>query len=397
MNIILLTFSPLDVDSGHTSRLILTLNYLKLKNEITVICLKKGKDSQKTRRKFAGISFLTIPAEFDKWSVKNGKTVSLEILDVVKNIRPDIVVLTMEVWDLMREISKVLNGKIAFATIIHAMPFLGSPIDPSDNFKSDVRQYIQSNLEKYKQDYILQHYEELDDVFKNTSIIANNKTVAFYLKKYFKDLHFWKMETVFTAKTNNDVIIAKNPSYDFVYMARMESGKGIEYLSEILKRISLILNRKVSIAILGKTDDVSSKIALDKILAESDKSKYFIVKYFGWADTNLKKEILTDGGVFLYPSHYDNYPTVLNEALAFGLPSVVWDVPFTQLNYSNTKAVERVPLFNFQKFAKKAVTLLNNKDETQRHTAKFVNTFISPATAAQLDADMFKEISNKSK
>ena len=81
MNIILLTFSPLDIDSGHTSRLILTLNYLKLKNKVTIICLRKGEDSQKIAKKFSGISFLAIPVEFNKWSVKNASTVSLEILN----------------------------------------------------------------------------------------------------------------------------------------------------------------------------------------------------------------------------------------------------------------------------------------------------------------------------
>lgn len=397
MKIIFLTFSPLHMESGHIARLSLVLEYVAHYNDVTIACLRKGEESWETRARLKRVSCLSIPADFEGWRVKNAADVAMNILSLVNKTCPDLVVLTMEVWDLMREIGYHLKGIVKFATIVHAMPFLGAPINPSDNFEYDIKKYVQTEIEDYKKNYILDHYKETQSVLKNISIIANNKTVAFYFKKYFKDMHIYELTAFITAKIINGITVSIKPFYDFVYMARMESGKGIEYLPEILRRISSLLNRKIKVAILGRTEDDLSKRALDEIMTESEKGRYFVAKYFGWADTDLKKEILTNSGVFLYPSHYDNYPTVLNEALAFGLPCVVWDVPFARLNYSKTDAVKQVPLLNFQQFAEDAVTVFHSRGELSRQALEFVSDFISPATAAQLDTDIFREISNKIK
>jgi glycosyltransferase involved in cell wall biosynthesis len=397
MKLTFLTFAPLNSASGHTARLLLELEYLSLINEVSIICLRKGEDNQETKNKYPKVSFFYIPLEFEGWEIKNIDDVVVKILDYVDKHCPDLVVMMMEVWDLMRELGKNLTGKVAFATVVHAMPFLVSPTHPSGDFEKDVIKYSASGIEEYRKNYIANHYKETEDVFKNVSIIANNKTVAFYLNTYFKEMNFWVMTPSITVKTARRIMIAKSPTYDFIYMARMESGKGVEYLPDILKRISLLMNRKVTVAILGRADDTASKNALNELLIAPLKNKYFTIKYFGWADENLKKQVLTVSGVFLYPSYYDNYPTVINEALAFGLPSITWNVPFARLNYPNTKAVKCTPLFDFQKFAENAVDALNNRNQLSKHAFEFVDSFNSPSTIAQLDTDMFKQISEQTR
>lgn len=394
MKLMFLTLAPISSNAGHLARLSTELYDLAKLNEINIVCLGKNPDDEETMNEYKGISFSHLPVNFNGWEITNILETVEKIDNFIKEIRPSLVILQVEVWDLMRELGQGLKGKVPFAAVVHAMPFLGAPVNPSGNFEQDVINYTTVGIEQLKKDYILGHYKEVDSVFQNISIIANNKTVAFYLKTYFKNLRILTLAPSIVAKIKNKIIVTQKPIYDFVYMARMEAGKGVEYFPEILKRISLILDRPVTMAILGRTDDTLSKKALDQLLVESKQNKYFNISYFGWADENCKKQVLSTSGIFLYPSHYDNYPTVLNEALTFNLPCITWDVIFSQLNYSTTKAVKRVPLLNFQRFAESAAESLLNRNVLVKYALDFVNSFDSPARIAQLDTEIFKEIIN---
>lgn len=392
MKLVFLTLAPLSSNAGHLARLSTELYDLAKLNEISIICLGKNPDNEETKNKYKNISFFHYPVKFDGWKVVNLSEIIKNISDIIKEIHPILVILQMEVWDLMRELGKDFKGKVIFAIVVHAMPFLVAPVNPSGNFEQDVIKYVATGIKKYRKDYIVNHYKEVYSVFENIPIIACNKTVAFYFKTYFKNLRIWTLKPSIVAKRNKNIIVAENPIYDFVYMARMETGKGIEYLSEILKRISLILGRPITMAIMGRTDDILSKNVLDQLLKNSHLKKYFNISYFGWADENCKKLILSQSGIFLYPSHYDNYPTVLNEALTFGLPCIIWDVPFSRLNYSSIKAVKLVPFLNFQRFAENAVESFLNRKVLAKYALNFVNSFSSMAKIAQLDTDIFTEI-----
>lgn len=133
-----------------------------------------------------------------------------------------------------------------------------------------------------------------------------------------------------------------------------------------------------------------SRIALEKLV--SSKNNYFEVTYLGWADSQTKKSILPYCGVFLYPSHYDNYPTVVNEALAFGLPVITWDVPFSKLNYSKTIAVKRAKLLDLQEFANLAVKSLSERNTISKQALNFIDSFNSLEKVAVLDNKLFEGI-----
>lgn len=392
MKLLFITFAPLSSNTGHLARLAGELSVLEQENKVYILCLGKESDSQETRDKFNKTVFYHYPATFNGWYVKNIPGILKQINKIIKEVGPDIAIMQMEVWDLMRELGEFLRGKVVFATVIHAMPFLVSPVNPSRKFEQDVIDYANSGVEEFRKKYILDHYKEADVVFENVKVIANNKTVAFYLKNYFKDLKFVTLSDSIVAKRNFIETNNKLNKYDFVYMARIEKGKGLEYLNQILKRISLLISRKVTIAILGRTDDKYTEKVLEKLLLSSVNSKYFKVDYLGWANDEVKKNILPKSAVFLYPSHYDNYPTVVNEALSFGLPCVTWRVPFSKLSYSTTNAVKQVELHNFDKFALAAVYFLNNKEAFSEEAIRFVSSFKTLNETAKLDSQLFRKL-----
>ena len=394
MHLMFLTLNPFSAEPGHLARLSAELCDLSKLNVVSVLCLGEKPDDEKTKRQYNNIHFSHLPIKFDGWAIVNLRTVIKDIANRIEIIKPDIVILQMEIWDLMRGLGNLLYGKVKFVTVIHAMPFLGTPIYPSGDFEKDVIDYASSGIEKYRRDYILAHYKEINNVFERVSIIANNKTVAYYLSIYCKNIKFYMFDIPVIIKKHKRNLNDINSVYDFAYMARMEKGKGVEYLAEILKRISLILKRTITIALLGRSDDSMSSKAIDGLLMESKKNKYFKVIYFGWASKTIKELVLSNTSVFLYPSHYDTHAVVLCEALSFGLPCVVWDVPFTNINYNSTKAVVRVKYLDFQQFAESAVKVFENKEVLMRDAINFIDSFESPAKLVESDSIIYKDIIN---
>jgi len=395
MKLVFLTFAPLTSNAGHLFRLSKELSYLSNLSKVTIMCLNKYPDDQQTKKKYKNVSFYHIPIQFNGWEIVNLSEKIKIIIHLIERINPDLVILQMEVWDFAREISKLFYKRIPFAVVLHAMPFLGTPVNPSGDFNRDVLEYIMTGIEEYRYEYIIKHYKEIKDVLRRLNVIASNKTVAYYLRLYFKNLEFYQFGSMISIKRKIIPKYKEKPYYDFAYMARMEKGKGIEYLDEILKMVSLLLSRQVRLAIMGRPDDVFSKKYLDQLLNNCERDKYFKVDYHGWADEKTKISILSNSGVFLYPSYYDTFSISLYEALSFGLPAIVWDVPFTRFNYSSTKAVIRVPFLNFEEFTKSAIEVFQNRDFLINEALNFINSFKFPDKIAKLDLEIYKKMIKK--
>jgi glycosyltransferase involved in cell wall biosynthesis len=390
MKLLFITFSPLSSNAGHIARLKLELSSLEKMCEVSIMCLGKNSDDKATQEKYSNTTFIHNPISFDGWNVVNLDSVVSAVVQGADKINADAIILQMEVWDLMRELGVAFSGKRRFAVVVHAMPFVVSPVNPTGNFEKDVIAYADSELPNFRKEYILQHYKEAREVLGRIIVIANNKTVAYYFKTYFKNVNIHTMVPSLVAQVQNASIRNKGAQYDFVYMARMERGKGIEYFHKILPIISNLLGRRVSLLVLGRADDETSRTALAELCTRE--SSVFAVEFKGWASDNEKKELLPKCGVFLYPSHYDNYPTVLNEALGFGLPCVTWDVLFAKINYSETDAVKKIPLFNFEQFAQVSVWALNNKNDLTKEAYEFANSFPDANEVAQLDFEVFAQL-----
>ncbi len=384
MRLLILTSSPISANRSPQARLKCELEFMMDLNEITIVCLGQKADDKHTQDRYSKIEFLHCPAEYDGWSVTNADSITNFVLGQVKAKSPDLVVLDTEIWDLVREISDELDGVASFVTVFHAMPFLASPIKPSGDFVKDITEYTNSGIEEYRKHYILEHYEECEEVLKNVGVIASNKTVEYYFHKYFGNLKVWT-QPQFLIAPPNPPSFNPNPEYDFAYMARMEKGKGVEYLAEILKRASSILGRKVKLVLAGKTEDEHSKRALRNLLEIGANNSFAEIKFLGWADDKTKRSMLSSSSVFLYPSHYDTYATVLNEAISSGLPCIVWELPYTKLNYEDAPAVTRVPIFDLEAFARSATDALSHRKSLFENVLHFIDQFDTPETMAKLD------------
>lgn len=357
MKILFITFAPLSSNAGHLSRLKHSLEFLSRKNEISILCLNTTKDETATLSQYPYIKFYNFGIKFNGWRVINIAQVSENILKIVKNDNIDLVVLQMEVWDLIRELSFKLRGYCGFSVCLHAMPFLAVPLNPSYSFVSDIKDYLKTNIPDYRKAYISDHYHEAKKVLTEIPIISMNKTVSKFIHNYFPKIRFYEINP--NIRLNEGYYYNNNTKeYDFVYMARIEKGKGLEFIPDILEKTSKLLKRKVTMLIIGKIDDEFGKKSLDSLLHKQHGQTYR-AEYLGWINDSQKKILLPKCKVFLYPSYYDTLAIVVKEALSFGLPVVAWDIDAIKINY-RTPAVKKVKMFDINRFALEIVTTLNN-------------------------------------
>lgn len=391
MKLLYITFDQLSLESSYLRRIFSQLEYTQDKHKISVLSLGQYKDTLEVKNKYNKVNFLYHKAFFEGWSLKNIDKITNHIIDIIDDTKPDLVVLTLEYWDLLKKLSITLKNKVPFATIFHAMPFVVSPVNPSKDFEKDAIDYSQSRIEEFKKSYILEHYNEVRDICENIQIIASNKTVEFYIKNYFKDSRVWLQQPMILKKESLEGKYV-NMKYDFVYMARMESGKGVEYLEEILENISLLINRPIKVAVVGRTDDSFSQQALDRLIQHFKLNKLVSLEYIKWINEDEKRNFFLKSSVFIYPSILDNFPTVINEALSYGLPVVVWDVPFSYINYLGINAVLRTSLFDFKLFAENSIKALIERDKLSKDAYQYIDTFTTPENSIEKDFIIFKEI-----
>lgn len=392
MKLAFIVFDPIFSDAfGYLARFKEELKYIKKDHDVTIINLGQKEDSEQIKKNNSEINFLHFKTKFNGWNVVNSKDVINFLFKNSQKYKYDLIILQMETWDLIREMHKNKEKLPPFATVMHAMPFLIAPTHPTGNFINDVNNCINSNIEEYKKEYIRDHYNEIFNIIYDINIIANNNTVNYYLDSYFSNLNKWKMSrSILTDKRypKKDSKI----TYDFVYMASMIPGKGTKYLLTIIKNISFLLKRPISLVVLGRTYDIESIEDILKLQSTANKSDKINVFNLGFADENKKKEIFSKSGVFIYPSHCDNYPTVINEALINSLPCVTWDLPYYKLNYSKTKAVCGVPFQNYKKFAESSIKMLNEREKYSKYALRFVNSFNTIKDNANNNLKIYNEI-----
>ncbi len=349
-------------NKSHVVRLNMSLDHICHNNDVSILCLT-NRGNLLQEKKYKNVKFYYHPIKFNWREVQN----IADIVNFINNINTqnkfDLVVQMMEIWDLIRELSLQIE-KWHFSVVFHAMPFLGAPQKVSHDFDHDVHQHYTSESKLYRKNYIKNHYKEFYETMSKIGIIAANPTVKYYLNNYCKNLSVYTLESFRLSPIWYTVPKENKKIYDFVYMARIEKWKWIEYLEKILVYITKFLNRKIKIAILWSIEDFYSYDALIRI----KRNKNIDVSYFGWCSNKKKKEILSKSKVFLYPSIYDTYSITLAEAVSIGLPCVVRDVLYTKMNYSKVPSVWRIPFWKYKNFAEKVISLLNNNSNEKEQS-----------------------------
>ena len=386
--LLFINLGKLSNNSGHTSRLRYGLEVLGKNADVSILSLT-GEVDQISIERYSKVQFYNLPIEFRGWSVVDLDHLLGQIHEKINLCTPDIVILCIEIWDLIVGLQKELAGKIAFCAVCHAVPFLGSPLHPTKSFESEVKKVLSERVAEYRRNYIFEHYKEFPEVINSNILIANNATVSYYFKNYFPKSTFWEQRPHVTIDSHQDYMILKS-EYDFCYMARMEKGKGLEYLDQILIEISTRLGRKIKVAIMGRADDKYSKCKLRHLIQAAN--EFYSVTFFGWTDDKTKAYVLRKSGCFIYPSIYDNFPTVVNEALAYGLPVVLWDTIFYRANYRDVKSISATPLFNIKTFASMAVDLLKRRAKLGHYSLEYVKNNGDSDLVAKDDLKLFENI-----
>ena len=169
-------------------------------------------------------------------------------------------------------------------------------------------------------------------------------------------------------KTGKSII---KKQYDAIFMKRFQAVKGIYDLIEIWKKI-VKKNKKARLLLIG---DGPAENDIKKIINQAKLNKN--IKFAGVVyDFARKIKLLKQSKIFVLPSYEENWAIVIGEAMAAGLPVIVYDLP--ELRKVWGKNINYIKLKNTNDFADKIFQILNDKRQYQKEAAqnqKFVAKF----------------------
>jgi glycosyltransferase involved in cell wall biosynthesis len=388
MRILYLTFGPLNAQSSHLVYLHYALPILQNRHKITILNMS-GDEDEAASDTFKLVEFRKIKCDMSGWEINNLKGILSSVEQLVVSEGVELVVLQMEVWELMRELPVVLSGKTTFVTMVHAMPFLGSPIMPSMDFEADVRDYAASLKTGFRTKYNLMHYREAESVFESGKFITSNQSTDWYIKHYFP---MTSTHVINDHKKGYQPDLPKEKKFDLVYMARMEEGKGVKYFHEILSDLSKRLGRKISLVVLGRTDDEISQQDLQNLVDLSSRDGLYEIVNVGWAGQKEKEYYLGSSSVFVYPSEHDNNPEVVYEAQSFGLPCVLWDLPFSRRSFSQSRSILLAKHLDIGNMVDKIELALENRDDLSQIGRDYVRSGKTPEEFAKILEDIYSAV-----
>jgi len=220
-----------------------------------------------------------------------------------------------------------------------------------------IKDHFRSKLIKIIKEKILQFQDVKNGIKYFDLLIAMGPASLFYVNEY---LHIFK--NVKMVEHNAAVDISKNNSdmvreykYDICFMsARNPKGKGVLLLPEIVYRASKNLRKDIKVVIMGRFvhEDIREKF-LKKIDKYGLRSSFTLT---GFVSEYEKFNLLRSSRIFVYPSIKDVFSISLAEALASGLPSVVFKVPFTE--QFNSGALFRIKYKDLKSYSEKVADLL---------------------------------------
>lgn len=204
-----------------------------------------------------------------------------------------------------------------------------------------------------------------DDEYKNVmdSIFANSDYI-FCQGKLYKDYlnekysskaiyipNFIKKEMIVDDKKFN------NDSLDLVFWGRITKSKNVELIIDIFNFVSEIIDKKVTLTLIGSVDDEYLKIINEKI----EQSKYFKNITLLERKTLLEiKDIVKNKHFYLFPSAEKNegHSNALTEAIAFGLVPIASDFGFNADIIGNNDLI--IKQFDAKIYAKTIVNIYND-------------------------------------
>lgn len=165
---------------------------------------------------------------------------------------------------------------------------------------------------------------------------------------------------------------AQRPVYGAVFLGRFHPQKCLDELIDIWKMV--LQHAPASMLALVGAGPLEKKLRR----RVADESLQGLVKFLGVQDGVEKYKTLKSSRLFVSASRFDSGNLALDEALACGVPGVVYDLP----HFDYPQGVIKVPVGDAQAFAAVILRLLDNEDE-RRQLGEAATSF-----AATLDWDL---------
>lgn len=159
--------------------------------------------------------------------------------------------------------------------------------------------------------------------------------------------------------------------YDAVFMKRLQAVKGVFDLIEIWEKVVKVKSdAKLAIIGSGIDGDQIKKIVEEKNLQSN------IIFLGAIFDFQEKYRVLSSAEMFILPTYEENWAIVIGEAMARGLPVISYDLKELQEVWQDNFI--GVPVGDTEKFAEKALYLLNNapvREELSKKGLEFVKRY----------------------
>jgi glycosyltransferase involved in cell wall biosynthesis len=152
--------------------------------------------------------------------------------------------------------------------------------------------------------------------------------------------------------------------YDAVFVGRLHPQKGLERLLRIWQRVHAE-QPDLRLAIIGVGDakyerrlrSLASRLGIEPA-----------IEWLGFLEGRSKYDVLRGARVFLHTSVYDNSGMTAAEALACGVPAVMFDLPPLRVTYP--RGALKAPIGDEAAFARHVVHILTNDSEREALSAQ---------------------------
>lgn len=204
--------------------------------------------------------------------------------------------------------------------------------------------------------------KKADIILQNNSVVKNKLLKLGIADKKIKQIANGIM-------LNEITQIDKPPvkKYEAIFLGRLNYTKGIFDLVKIWANVVKI-KPQAKLALIGDGEKTTVVKLKNEIRENNLENNIF---FLGYLIKEEKFKALKEGSIFVFPSGDESWGIAIMEALACGLPVVVYDLSFYEEIYGNL--LYKVELNDIEGFSRKIIELLDNPSLQKESSVKGVS------------------------
>jgi glycosyltransferase involved in cell wall biosynthesis len=383
--------SELETGRGPLARLRGMLPQLARRFDIAVASLGDSDAETQALLDAHGIATYALDCRFEGWDLVDLDRQVAAIVGWSRARGDALLVMGWELWGLMRGLAQACaSGGPAFATVVHAVPLLNCPPQPSRRFVLDARRRAADEPDPAIRRYLLRHAAEVPRMLPHMHLISPNATVAWYLARYFPHLTVADASPGYGIDLHAAAAAAPSgPPVELAFMAKLVREKGIYDMVAIFAAL-LRLRPEVRLRIIGSFESSAEERAFHAECERTDVADR--ITFAGWLGGAAKLGALKSARVFVYPARAsDTFCIAMLEAIGCGLPVVAWDLPFVRQIYRDAP-VTPVPMGDHAAFASAIAATLDAGPGDAAKRARFLARYDGWERAAEAEGDIWQAI-----